>query len=152
MFVPCQLGPRSCLHAVVLCNKIRAGRTTFLLLITNVCHTNTFSKTDLPTVTQDACDRAQTASHRRGKTSLFPRGPLAVPLTSQREISLFSLLWILLTPASLWKLLSFLFQKGIYWTSQATYYTLNKPAYYMPHALLLNAGLLLFERIVLFVT
>lgn len=56
MFVPCRFRPRSCLHIVVLYNKIGAGHITFLLLITNVCHTNNFSKTDVPSVRQDACN------------------------------------------------------------------------------------------------
>lgn len=59
MFAPCQLRPHSWLHAVVLYNKTRASHTTFLLLIIDVRHTNNFSKTDLPTVTQDACDRVK---------------------------------------------------------------------------------------------
>jgi len=55
-----------------------------------------------------------TASHSTAEASPFPRGPLAVLLTSRREIGLCSLLRALLTHASLLKLFCFLFQEGTY--------------------------------------
>lgn len=121
VFVPCQLRPRSCLHAVVLYNKIGAGHTTFLLLITMCVSYQQFLQNRLAHSHTGCLWQSQnTASHRGSETSLFPRGPPAVPLTSRGEICLSSPLQILLIHASLLKLLCFLLQKGIYWTSQAT--------------------------------
>lgn len=132
MFTPCQLRPRSCLHGVVLYNKIRAGHTTFLLLVTNVCHTNNFSKTDLPTVTQDACDWVKTQSATKGVKQHFYRRSSSCS-TDFQKINL-SILTPLNTPDSHFTLtivlLAFSKRNLLH---KPGYYILNKPGSPIEH-------------------
>lgn len=134
---------------VVLYNKIRAGHTTFLLLITNMCHTNNFSRL-AHGHTGCLWQSQNTDSHRRGETSLFPRGPPAVPWLQERNLSI---LTPLNTPDSRFTLqfaLPSFSERNL--LNKWGYYMLNKLGYYIPHTLPLNTGLLLFGRTVLFAT
>lgn len=105
---------------VVLYNKIRAGHTTFLLLITNMYHTNNFSKQTCPRSHRMLVTESKHRQPQKGWNITFPQRTSSCSLTSRRQICLSSLLRTPLTHASLFNLLCLLFQKGIYWTSQAT--------------------------------
>lgn len=87
-----------------------------------VDNTNNFSKTDLPTITQDACDRVKTEPATEVVKYHFSPEVLQLCHRPPGKKSVYPL-----TFKSSWLMLhsyncSAFFQKGIYWTSEVTTY------------------------------
>lgn len=122
--------PTSCLCAPLLCNKIRTGHSTFLLLITNVCHVN-----------------HQTCPHSY-------RMLVSEPKHNQPWKE-----WNIFYPEVLRLFHLFPGEKLFYWLSLVLHhisliqlqpfqkqYLMNTLDYYVPQALMFNSGLLISKQ------